>query len=105
MVFDLLGSLPAFEDDGRPMCSDPSADLAEQTQLAELFFPVSESNADRVAAAKALCGRCPVQRKCLQIALEAGEVGIWGGTTTEERRAVRLLGREGRAEASGEVAA
>jgi WhiB family redox-sensing transcriptional regulator len=43
-----------------------------------------------VAAAKAICARCPVAADCLAWALGAGEpAGIWGGTTPEERRLSR----------------
>lgn len=57
-----------------------------------MFFPVTESGsaAGQIAAAKAVCGRCPVAAKCLDWALRAGEpAGIWGGTTAEERRLLR----------------
>jgi WhiB family transcriptional regulator, redox-sensing transcriptional regulator len=66
-------------------CREPGVDP-------ELFFPVSESGAAvrQVAAARAVCARCPVQRQCRDWALQAGEpAGIWGGTTPEERRLVR----------------
>ncbi|MER7688437.1 WhiB family transcriptional regulator [Streptomyces sp. NPDC097610] len=33
--------------------------------------------------------RCPVRERCLQWALDVGQVGIWGGTTESERRATR----------------
>lgn len=36
--------------------------------------------------AKAVCRRCPVRADCLDAALASGEVGVWGGTTDEERR-------------------
>jgi WhiB family transcriptional regulator, redox-sensing transcriptional regulator len=39
--------------------------------------------------AKAICGRCPVQRDCLRFALESRtEFGIWGGLNGKERRSV-----------------
>lgn len=41
------------------------------------------------AAAKAVCAACLVRAECLDHALDAGEVGVWGGTTAEERRALR----------------
>jgi WhiB family transcriptional regulator, redox-sensing transcriptional regulator len=74
-------------------CREPGVDP-------ELFFPVSESGAAvrQVAAARAVCGRCPVRRQCRDRALEAGEpAGIWGGTTPEERRLLRgrMLRRPG----------
>lgn len=59
----------------------------------ELFFPVSEYGpaVRQVAVAKAICARCPVASDCLVWALRAGEAaGIWGGTTPEERRELRL---------------
>ena len=45
----------------------------------ELFF--SETPAD-LAAAQAICGRCPVRIDCLEVALREGhEWGVWGGVT------------------------
>jgi WhiB family transcriptional regulator, redox-sensing transcriptional regulator len=74
-------------------CREPGVDP-------ELFFPVSESGPGvrQVAAARAVCARCPVQRECRDWALQAGEpAGIWGGTTPEERRLLRsrMLPRPG----------
>lgn len=44
----------------------------------------------REQAARALCGRCPVQRTCLEYSLVVQEPhGIWGGLNELERR--RLL--------------
>jgi len=66
-------------------CGEPGVDP-------ELFFPVGESGpaVRQVAAARAVCARCPVQRECRDWALQAGEpAGIWGGTTPEERRLLR----------------
>lgn len=51
----------------------------------EIFFPEPDET-DKIAAAKALCGQCPVRRACLDAALEAGDThGIRGGRTEEER--------------------
>lgn len=106
-VLDLLAALPRFE--GTALCHDPQATAAERRELAELFFPIAEDSeveVERVAAAKALCGRCPVRAGCLQFALRTGEEGVWGGTTTAERRQVRLLGCEAPDDdGAGEVAA
>jgi WhiB family redox-sensing transcriptional regulator len=58
----------------------------------DLFFPVSASGASLtdIEAAKRVCQRCPVTTSCLRWALDLGQVsGIWGGTTEEERRALR----------------
>jgi hypothetical protein len=40
--------------------------------------------------AKAICGRCPVAGSCLSYALRTMPDGIWGGTTSEERSAIRV---------------
>jgi WhiB family transcriptional regulator, redox-sensing transcriptional regulator len=40
--------------------------------------------------AKRICGGCPVADQCLKEALENPWIdGIWGGTTTKERDAMR----------------
>ncbi|MFE3861854.1 WhiB family transcriptional regulator [Streptomyces goshikiensis] len=51
----------------------------------EIFFPEPDET-DKITAAKALCGQCPVRRACLNAALEGGNTdGIRGGLTEEER--------------------
>ena len=57
----------------------------------ELFFPISATgrSTPQINAAKAVCGRCPVREDCLSYALRVMPDGIWGGTTREERAAVR----------------
>lgn len=52
-----------------------------------LFFPVGEDPV-LVAAARAVCGVCPVATHCLEAGLHEPE-GIWGGRTSEERRNIR----------------
>ncbi|MBZ3901229.1 WhiB family transcriptional regulator [Streptomyces scabiei] len=57
----------------------------------DLFFPIGVSGPTlvQVDEAKAVCGHCPVARRCLDWALRAGGVeGVWGGTTESERRAL-----------------
>jgi WhiB family redox-sensing transcriptional regulator len=43
----------------------------------------------RGADAVAVCDLCPVQEECLAFALREGVEGIWGGTSTSEREAMR----------------
>ncbi|MDN5859342.1 MAG: WhiB family transcriptional regulator [Pseudonocardia sp.] len=65
----------------------------------ELFFPVEEdvaACADQVAAAKAVCGRCPVRRPCLDDALTRLPYGIAGGLTAAERRRLNSVARSDR---------
>jgi hypothetical protein len=64
---------------------------------AELFFPTAEAGPERakqVAAAKAICARCPVRAECLA---EAARIpyGICGGLTESERRRLRASGHTG----------
>jgi WhiB family redox-sensing transcriptional regulator len=58
----------------------------------DLFFPISDSGpaVEQAVKAKAICATCRVRRECLAFALRTGQVhGIWGGTTEDERAAVR----------------
>jgi WhiB family redox-sensing transcriptional regulator len=50
---------------------------------ASAFFR-SGRTAARVALA--FCQVCPVADDCRAAALDAGEVGVWGGTTTQQRK-------------------
>jgi WhiB family redox-sensing transcriptional regulator len=55
----------------------------------ELFFPVGTTGPAllQIAAAKAVCWRCPVVSECLTWALESGQTdGVWGGLSEGERR-------------------
>ena len=52
----------------------------------EIFYPVSEEEAEQ---AKAVCGQCAVQHACLEHALGSRERdGVWGGATEKERRRI-----------------
>lgn len=47
-----------------------------------------------VKPAKALCGACVVREQCLDYALDNPDLqGVWGGTSEQERRAMRVSGR------------
>lgn len=63
----------------------------------ELFFPIGSSGPalHQLNAAKAICARCLVLSDCLTYAIETGQdAGVWGGTSEQERRALRA-GRAG----------
>jgi WhiB family redox-sensing transcriptional regulator len=50
----------------------------------------------QLARAKAVCARCPVAAQCLDYALATGQQhGVWGGTSEEERKAMRRRLRVG----------
>jgi WhiB family redox-sensing transcriptional regulator len=57
----------------------------------ELFFPITTVGPalTQVFAAKAVCFQCAVRARCLSYALATGQAGIWGGTTQDERHAMR----------------
>jgi WhiB family redox-sensing transcriptional regulator len=58
----------------------------------DLFFPIGTTGTalDHIAAAKAVCGACPVKAECLEFALETNQdSGVWGGASEEERRQIR----------------
>lgn len=46
-----------------------------------------DEHAETVLAAKAVCARCPVAGECLEVGIFE-PWGVWGGLTTEERRAL-----------------
>ena len=54
----------------------------------DLFFPVAVGAAasEQIARALRICAACPVRQTCLDFAMRTREsVGIWGGTTPEQR--------------------
>ncbi|GAA1714726.1 WhiB family transcriptional regulator [Brachybacterium phenoliresistens] len=51
-----------------------------------IFFP---SKGGSTTAARKVCGSCPVRAECLELALQDTLDGIWGGTTPNERKAMR----------------
>ena len=54
----------------------------------DIFYPVSEDDAD-AEAAKVVCAECPVRESCLEHALAVREKdGVWGGATERERRRI-----------------
>jgi WhiB family transcriptional regulator, redox-sensing transcriptional regulator len=62
----------------------------------ELFFPVGTAGSAlrQIREARRICCDCPAQAPCLAWALHHGVTdGVWGGTTEEQRRALRSLAR------------
>jgi hypothetical protein len=60
----------------------------------DLFFPIGTTGPARrqIGEAKRVCRTCPAQAPCLAWALDNKVIdGVWGGTTGEERRALRSL--------------
>jgi WhiB family redox-sensing transcriptional regulator len=72
--------------------SDWRARGACLTEDPELFFPLTALGPGhaQVLAAKAICTKCDVRHECQAFALSTGqEHGVWGGTSEEERQALR----------------
>jgi|ERR1700722_15508383 len=66
----------------------------------ELFFPVGTAGPGlrQLDQAKQVCAGCGVRTACLDWALASGqEAGVWGGTSEDERRALRRLRQAGEA--------
>lgn len=60
----------------------------------DLFYLERGCSANDIRAAKAVCGKCPVIKQCLDYAVENFEtIGIWGGTSEVERRSMRRNNR------------
>ena len=61
----------------------------------ELFFPIGTTGPAllQVEQAKAVCQGCAVIDDCLSWAMESGQdSGVWGGTSEEERFALKRHG-------------
>lgn len=55
----------------------------------EMFFPVDKAEeVKKLELFRTVCGSCKFQAACLQWALDNREVGIWAGTTSDERRSI-----------------
>jgi WhiB family redox-sensing transcriptional regulator len=58
----------------------------------ELFFPIGNTGPAlrQIEKAKVVCRRCDVTETCLSWATESGkDDGVWGGLSTDERRALK----------------
>jgi WhiB family redox-sensing transcriptional regulator len=71
---------------------DWRAAAACRTVDPDLFFPIGTTGPAflQILEAKAVCQGCAVREECLEWALETGQsIGVWGGTSENERRALR----------------
>ena len=62
------------------------------TEDPELFFPVGNTGPalQQIEDAKKICQSCAVKDQCPNWALDAGQDhGVWGGTSEDERRAMK----------------
>lgn len=61
-------------------------------ELDRIFFAL-ETDVSSAEKAKEICAACPVKQTCLEYALGRQDIGIWGGTTNEERKEIRRNGK------------
>jgi WhiB family redox-sensing transcriptional regulator len=65
----------------------------------DIFFmdDKDEANYDamKTEIARSICGQCPIQKQCLEFAIKEEMEGMWGGTTTSERRVAAHRKRTG----------
>jgi WhiB family redox-sensing transcriptional regulator len=80
---------------GQSTSRSVSAPLSWRSQAAcrrvptAVFFPAGNFARMEEKQAKSVCAMCPVRVPCLTFALEHVEpFGVWGGLSTEERRAL-----------------
>lgn len=71
----------------------------------DLFFPEEPVSQHNYAAARRICGACPVRVQCLQFALDEhiGE-GMFGGLTPHERRKMSGTGESSSGQRVAELA-
>lgn len=77
------------------LTSEEIAQAACKGMDTNLFYSGMTGRYANELAAKAVCVACPVRMQCLQQALDNEELGIWGGTTELERRAMIRQQRRG----------
>ena len=58
----------------------------------DVFHPVDEA---ALAEATAFCAGCPSRNRCLELGVQRGEFGVWGGVLLEagKRGRVKKMGR------------
>jgi len=59
----------------------------------ELFFPIGEMKAQIESLLCRICMDCPINKQCLEYALEVNVHGYWAGTTENQRERMRAAKR------------
>jgi WhiB family redox-sensing transcriptional regulator len=63
--------------------------LCGRSPMPDAWFPGKDWRDPNTQAAMQVCHRCPVHRPCLDYAMTHDVEGIWGGTTTQQRRQLK----------------
>lgn len=64
-----------------------TTDAACQNMDTDIFFPEGRNSTE--IQAKTVCASCPIIDSCLTWAVDMREEGVWGGSTTKERKHLR----------------
>ena len=86
------GILPWFllNSDVVPLCAETDPDsFFTKDYFDDENGKSAASSYENERGIKAICNECPMKLDCLTYALETGQHGIWGGTTENERVAIR----------------
>lgn len=85
------------------LCRDDEvADAFGMTSLLDLFF---SEEIPHIAAAKAICGPCPLKDSCLAGAVERREPwGVWGGQLFQDGKVLEQKRKRGRPPKNPQIA-
>jgi transcription factor WhiB len=61
-----------------------------------IFYATGGAATFETRVALRVCARCEVRPQCLDAALDADELGVWGGVSEERRRRLRAARRSPR---------
>lgn len=93
------GHIPRLEHENmyepeRPGWQTQAACLGFIMQGKDWWFPLGSARGIDQIRAKQICDTCPVSTECLADAMQQGPycVGIWGGTTANDRKRLRVKG-------------
>lgn len=81
--------MPNFLDEVVVPCAESFPDAFFSEEIEDASGKVIGAVYKYEHEAKTICSSCPVRLACLQHALANKEQGIWGGTTENERTAIK----------------
>ena len=90
-----INNYPNFEEFGAPPCSETDPEAFYPADLNDIAGGAGNSKYYNESGAKAVCKACPYVMRCLMYAIENNELGIWGGTTESDRKAIKRSIRSG----------
>lgn len=95
MTYLNIDNYPDFNEFGTPPCAESDPEAFYPVDSADIPGIQGSSKYFNESGAKAVCKSCPYIMRCLMFAIENNELGIWGGTTELDRRAIKRSIRSG----------